>query len=176
MWRIRSYKILTPPLLRRGKVLERLRNLVKLSSLDPFAERAGRREGELPALKGRADGVEHAELVEPMRAVEDAGAQVELVSLEAGPVQTVESDINPKDHHTADKAVADVAVVGFDDFRLASLLPTPVSVVSTEIERVGRKATTLLLGRIEGDDAPPRRLVLPVSLISRGSGELAPSA
>lgn len=69
---------------------------------------------------------------------------------------------------------ARIAVVGFDDFRLAALLPTPVTVVSTETAELGRQATAVLLARIEGDDRPPRRVKLPSVLIQRGSGELPP--
>lgn len=67
-----------------------------------------------------------------------------------------------------------VAVIGFDDFRLAALLPTPVTVVAANTEELGRHAAELLLDRIDGNDAASRRVVLPVSLIERGSGEIAP--
>jgi len=69
---------------------------------------------------------------------------------------------------------APTAVVGFDDFRFADLLPIPVSVVSGDVAEMGRIAAGLLLDRIAGDSAPPRRIVLPVHLIPRGSGELPP--
>ena len=67
-----------------------------------------------------------------------------------------------------------VAVVGFDDFRLADLLPIPATVVTADPSELGRRATTLLLERIAGSTAPVRREVLPVRLIARGSGEIAP--
>lgn len=67
-----------------------------------------------------------------------------------------------------------IAVIGFDDFRLASLLPTSVTVVSTETEVLGRRAAEMLLRRIDGSTEPARRITLPVTLIRRGSGELAP--
>jgi LacI family transcriptional regulator len=68
-----------------------------------------------------------------------------------------------------------VAVVGFDDFRLADLLPVPATVVTADASELGRRATTLLLERIAGSAAPVRREVLPVRLIARGSGERRPS-
>lgn len=68
-----------------------------------------------------------------------------------------------------------VAVVGFDDFRLADLLATPVSVVATDAEQLGRTAVELLLERISGDAGSVRRIVLPVHLIARGSGEETPN-
>lgn len=69
---------------------------------------------------------------------------------------------------------AQVAVVGFDDFPLADLLPTPVTTVCGDVAGMARRATRLLLDRVAGDEAPPRREVLPVEIIARGSGELTP--
>ncbi|MET9270490.1 LacI family DNA-binding transcriptional regulator [Kribbella sp. NPDC003557] len=69
------------------------------------------------------------------------------------------------------------AVVGFDDFRLADMLPTPVTVVASDIAELGRSAARLLLDRASGADTrPPQRIVLPCALIERGSGERPPSA
>jgi LacI family transcriptional regulator len=72
---------------------------------------------------------------------------------------------------------AEPAVVGFDDFRLADMLPTPVTVVASDIAELGRTAARLLLDRTSGTDTrPPQRIVLPCALIQRGSGERPPSA
>lgn len=65
-----------------------------------------------------------------------------------------------------------VAVVGFDDFRLADLLPLPATVVAGDVEEMGRRAAVRLLERIHGDASPPHRDVLPVGLHVRGSGEV----
>lgn len=67
---------------------------------------------------------------------------------------------------------APVAVVGFDDFKLADMLPTPVTVVTSDTEELGRHAAHLLIDRINGVGTPYRRTVLPVRLIARGTGEL----
>jgi LacI family transcriptional regulator len=64
---------------------------------------------------------------------------------------------------------ADVTVVGFGDFELADLLEPPVTVVSYDPELIGRTAGELLLRRMAGDQAPPRRVEVPVRLIVRGS-------
>ncbi|MDH6220799.1 LacI family DNA-binding transcriptional regulator [Streptomyces pseudovenezuelae] len=69
---------------------------------------------------------------------------------------------------------AQVAVVGFDDFKLADMLPTPVTVVTSDTEELGRRAAHLLLDRIDGGTAPFQRIVLPSQLIARGTGETAP--
>lgn len=66
------------------------------------------------------------------------------------------------------------ALVGFDDFPFAELLPTPVTVVSGDAEEMGREAARLLLARIAGQSGPPRRVQLGTVLIPRGSGEQKP--
>ena len=68
------------------------------------------------------------------------------------------------------------AVVGFDDFRMADMLPTPVTVVASDTAELGRLAARLLLDRAAGADTrPPQRIVLPCALIQRGSGERPPA-
>jgi LacI family transcriptional regulator len=61
----------------------------------------------------------------------------------------------------------DVAVVGFGDFELADLLAPPVTVVSYDPELIGRTAGELLVRRLAGEQAPPRRIEVPVRLIAR---------
>lgn len=65
-----------------------------------------------------------------------------------------------------------VAVVGFDDLPLASLLATPVTVVTADVNELGRRAAQLLLDRIAGQDRPPQRVSMPVKIIERGTGEI----
>ncbi|WP_232506468.1 LacI family DNA-binding transcriptional regulator [Microlunatus flavus] len=65
-----------------------------------------------------------------------------------------------------------LAVVGFDDFPLADLLPVPLTVVATDPERMAAAAVELLLARVAGSTGTPARLVLPVRLVERGSGEV----
>jgi Transcriptional regulators len=69
----------------------------------------------------------------------------------------------------------DVAHVSFDDFHAAESLNPPVTAISQDPQRLGRRAAELLFDRINGETAPPRRVVLPVRLIIRGSGELSPA-
>jgi len=73
-------------------------------------------------------------------------------------------------------ATRSMALVGFDDFPLADLLPVPLTVVATDPERLAEAATELLLARIAGSTAAPVRVVLPVRMVERGSGEIAPPA
>jgi protease I len=56
-----------------------------------------------------ADGVEQVELEKPREAVEQAGATVELLSLDDGEIQAMNSDINPADKFPVDKKVADAS-------------------------------------------------------------------
>jgi protease I len=65
-----------------------------------------------------ADGVEQVEIETPRDAVTQAGATTELLSIETGEIQAVESDINPKDTFTVDKAVADASVDDYDGLLL----------------------------------------------------------
>ncbi|MFE2846020.1 LacI family DNA-binding transcriptional regulator [Streptomyces scopuliridis] len=60
-------------------------------------------------------------------------------------------------------------LVGFDDFETSLLGDPPVSVVSQDIELMGRTAAESVLGRLQGDTSPVRTRVLPTRLILRGS-------
>ncbi|HYH61349.1 MAG TPA: type 1 glutamine amidotransferase domain-containing protein [Solirubrobacterales bacterium] len=59
------------------------------------------------------DGVEQAELTDPREAVEEAGAETELISLEEGEIQAMESDINKADTFEVDKSIGNA---NFDDY------------------------------------------------------------
>ena len=65
---------------------------------------------------------------------------------------------------------SEVALVGFDEFELADLLG--VTVVRTDPYRIGQVAAQLAFSRIAGDERPPQRVMLPVDLVARGSGEI----
>lgn len=67
---------------------------------------------------------------------------------------------------------ADVEVVGFDDLELAELLARPFTAVSHDPADLGRRAAELLVDRIEGDDRPPQRVILPTTLVVRGTREV----
>jgi protease I len=72
------------------------------------------------SLKGKtiaflaADGVEEVEYVRPKEAVESAGGRTELISLEDGEIQAMNSDINPAGKLAVDKRVADVSADDYD--------------------------------------------------------------
>lgn len=61
-----------------------------------------------------ADGVERVELEQPRAAVEDAGGQVELLSVKDGEIQARDHDLEPAGTFPVDRAVADAKVDEFD--------------------------------------------------------------
>ncbi len=61
-----------------------------------------------------ADGVEQVELEEPRQAVEDAGAETELISLEEGEIQAMNEDINKGDTFEVDTVIGDANVDDYD--------------------------------------------------------------
>src|SRR4051794_4630698 len=68
-----------------------------------------------------------------------------------------------------------VAMVSFDDIVLADAVEPGLTVVAQDPLGLGRAAAELLFGRLDGFDGASRRVVLPTTLIERGSGELAPA-
>lgn len=65
-----------------------------------------------------------------------------------------------------------VALVGFDDFFTADLLDPGVTCVKQAVHDQGVTAIDLLLSRLDGETGPPREVVLPTTLVVRGSGEI----
>ena len=72
-----------------------------------------------------ADGVEQVELEKPRQAVEEAGAETELLSIEAGEIQAVEGDIEPSDKFPVDKKVVDASVEDYDGLILPGGVGNP---------------------------------------------------
>lgn len=65
------------------------------------------------------------------------------------------------------------AVVGFDDMEWARALD--LTVVADDPEAMGRQAGRLALARLADRDRPVETLVLPTTLVTRGSGERPPA-
>ena len=63
----------------------------------------------------------------------------------------------------------DVAVVGFDDIRLAELLSPPLTTIRQDMVGIGFAAGRALVEQIEDPDATPPALTLPVELVVRAS-------
>lgn len=60
------------------------------------------------------DGVEQVELEQPHKAVEDAGAQTQLLSISDGEIQAMNHDIEQGDRFEVDRRVADASPADFD--------------------------------------------------------------
>lgn len=61
------------------------------------------------------------------------------------------------------------AIVGFDDFELADLLPLPVTVIAGDTAEMGRRGAEMLFERLNGrTTSKPRKLVVPTKLVPRG--------
>jgi LacI family transcriptional regulator, galactose operon repressor len=63
----------------------------------------------------------------------------------------------------------DVAVVGFDDIRVAELLSPPLTTIRQDMVGIGLAAGRALVEQIEDPDATPPVLTLPVELVVRAS-------
>ena len=73
---------------------------------------AGKLDGKKIAILA-TDGVEQVELVEPRKALEEAGAQTDLVSLESGEIQAFDH-LDHADKLTVDKTLDEVSADDYD--------------------------------------------------------------
>jgi LacI family transcriptional regulator len=63
----------------------------------------------------------------------------------------------------------DISLVAFDDLPWTSLVRPPLTVVAQPVNELGVAATQRLLGRVAGFEGPPETVILPTTLILRGS-------
>jgi protease I len=59
-------------------------------------------------------GSEQVEFTEPKKAVEDAGAQVDVIGIQTGEAQTMNSDVNMGETFTVEKTFSDVSPDDYD--------------------------------------------------------------
>ena len=59
-------------------------------------------------------GTEQVELTEPKKAVEDEGATVDVVGIQTGDAQTMNSDVNPGETFTVEKTFSEVSADDYD--------------------------------------------------------------
>src|SRR5438552_17211346 len=64
------------------------------------------------------DGFEESELMEPVKALRDAGARVTIVSLKPGQIQAVRHDLDKTVKINVDRAIGDVSAEEFDAVHL----------------------------------------------------------
>ncbi len=70
----------------------------------------------------------------------------------------------------------DVALAGFDDIAFAAMTSPPLTTVHYPMREFGSAAARLLLDEIAGSTTGPTRIVLPTSLIIRGSSVRSPQS
>jgi LacI family transcriptional regulator len=68
----------------------------------------------------------------------------------------------------------EIALVGIDDLTLADAIDPGITVVAQDPPAIGRAAAELLFSRLDGEQGPAQRIVIPTHLIERGSGEIPP--
>jgi protease I len=88
-------------------------------------------------------GSEQAEFTEPKKAVEDAGAQVDVVGLQTGEAQTMNSDVNPGETFTVEKTFSEVSPGDYD------ALIVPGGTVGADTLRGNEEAVAFVRGFFE---------------------------
>jgi protease I len=86
-----------------------------------------------------ADGVERVELESPRTALQDAGAETELLSLKSGEIQARNNDLESAGTFTVDKVVGDASVDDYDALLLpgGTINPDKLRVEKTAVSFVG---------------------------------------
>jgi LacI family transcriptional regulator len=69
--------------------------------------------------------------------------------------------------------IGTVALIGFDDIDCAELLIPPLSVLRQDSAAMGRLAAETIFAQLAGQQPAGQELQVPVTLVPRGSGELA---
>jgi len=62
-----------------------------------------------------------------------------------------------------------ISLVAFDDAEWTSVVAPAISVVAQPVNQLGRQAAEMLLARVQGDTAPPRRRVMGTTFLTRES-------
>jgi deglycase len=88
-------------------------------------------------------GSEQVEFTEPKKAVEEAGASVDVVGIEAGDAQTMNSDVNPGETFTVEKTFSDVSPDDYDG------LIVPGGTVGADNLRGSEEAVNFIRGFFE---------------------------
>jgi protease I len=88
-------------------------------------------------------GSEQVEFTEPKKAVEEAGADVDVVGIETGDAQTMNSDVNPGETFTVEKSFSDVSPDDYD------ALIVPGGTVGADNLRGSEEAVSFVRGFFE---------------------------
>jgi protease I len=71
-------------------------------------------QGKIVAILLAPVGTEQAEYTEPKKAVEDAGGTVEVIGIQTGDAQTMNSDVNPGETFNVEKTFSEVSADEYD--------------------------------------------------------------
>jgi protease I len=88
-------------------------------------------------------GSEQVEFTEPKKAVEDAGAEVDVVGIQTGEAQTMNSDVNPGETFTVEKTFSEVSPSDYD------ALIVPGGTVGADNLRGSEEAVSFVRGFFE---------------------------
>jgi protease I len=88
-------------------------------------------------------GTEQVEFTEPKKAVEDAGASVDVVGIETGNAQTMNSDVNPGETFKVEKTFSEVSPDDYD------ALIVPGGCVGADKLRGNKEAVSFVRGFFE---------------------------
>jgi protease I len=88
-------------------------------------------------------GTEQVEFTEPKKAVEDAGAEVDVVGIQTGEAQTMNSDVNPGETFNVEKTFSDVSPGDYD------ALIVPGGTVGSDNLRGSEEAVSFVRGFFE---------------------------
>lgn len=147
------------------------RRIGLLSGNDDVASSRARRQGFLETAGGHCDVV--WEETVPLTASLSPDAQRSLARREVSLVVCV-NDLVAIGALSAlrDLGIAvpgEVSVIGFDDIRMSAWPLIGLTTLRQSLPDLGRGAVELLVQRTRGDTAPPRVIVLPVSLVERAT-------
>ena len=109
------------------------------------------------------DGVERVELTEPMRALQQAGAEVRVVSLKVGEIQAMDGDVNPSEKIRVDLEVAAARPEQFD------ALVLPGGTTNPDKLRQDEKAVAFVKGFVEAGKPIAAICHGPWSLVEAGA-------
>jgi DNA-binding LacI/PurR family transcriptional regulator len=76
--------------------------------------------------------------------------------------------------HAGMRVPADITIIGFDDISFSESVTPGLTTVAQPVTEVATTAIRLLFERLADPGLPPERVVLPVSLVVRGSCGPAP--
>jgi LacI family transcriptional regulator len=152
------------------------RRIALVADLARMAPQRGRIEGFVQAMRAAGNAAWQPYLRTDVHDVRRAERTVrELLGLDVPPtaVFTTNNRLTTGALRALRGLAAPPALIGFDDFDLADVIGT--TVVAHDPTAMGREAARLAYERISGHTGPARTIVIPTSVIARGSGERPPA-